>query len=72
LKFKEKHELEKLPAQIEQLEAATAQLHQEMAAADFYQRPSAQIAAKQAELKQLEAELSVAFQRWEALEQLSS
>ncbi len=68
LAYKEKRELETLPATIEQLEAAAAKLHQVMAAPEFYKQPSEQIATRQAELKEIEQKLAVAYQRWEELE----
>ena len=68
LAYKEKRELETLPQTIQQLEAAADELHQEMAAPDFYKQPSEDIAPKQAELKEVEAKLAVAFARWEELE----
>ena len=71
LGFKEKHELESLPATIESLEAAAAELHQVMADADFYQQSSEQIAAKQSELQEVEQQLAASYQRWEELEQLA-
>jgi ABC transport system ATP-binding/permease protein len=71
LGFKERQELDALPARIEQFEAEIAALHCEMAEPQFYQQPGAQIAAEQARLKQLEYELATAYQRWEELEQLA-
>ena len=71
LGFNEKRELEKLPATIEQLEAAAARLHEIMADGEFYKQPSEQIAARQAELKDIEQQLSTSYERWEELEQLS-
>lgn len=68
--YKEKRELEMLPAQIEELEAAAAEHHQVMAAAEFYKQPSEVIAARQAELKEIEQQLAAAYQRWEELEEL--
>jgi len=70
LSFNERRELDSLPAKIEQTVAEVAALHQQMADAAFYQQPGPQIAAAQAELKQLESELAAAYERWEALEQL--
>ncbi len=69
LGYKEKRELELLPAQIEQLEAGAAKLHEVMAEGDFYKQPSEAIAAKQAELQEIEQQLSSAYARWELLEQ---
>ena len=71
LGYKEKRELEMLPATIEQLEADAAKLHEVMATAEFYKQPSEQIAAQQAELKEIEQRLSQAYHRWEELEQLA-
>lgn len=71
LGFKEKHELEKLPAQIEQLETSAAELHQVMGDPEFYKQASEEIAARQAELKEIEQQLAVAFARWEELEALA-
>ena len=68
LAYKEKRELETLPQTIQQLEAAADELHQKMAAPDFYKQPSEDIAPKQAELKEVETKLAVAFARWEELE----
>ncbi|NOZ39961.1 MAG: ATP-binding cassette domain-containing protein [Planctomycetes bacterium] len=68
LAYKEKRELETLPKTIEQLESAAAQLHEVMAAPEFYKQPSEQIAERQAELKEIEQKLATAYQRWEELE----
>ncbi len=69
LKFKEKQELETLPATIEQLDAQVESLHQEMASPGFYQLGGDQIAAATARLKELETHLAAAYARWEELEQ---
>jgi ATP-binding cassette subfamily F protein uup len=69
LSFKERQELDALPAAIEQYDAQIALLHREMAQPQFYQQPGAQIAAEQARLKALESALATAYQRWEELEQ---
>ncbi|MGI9428009.1 MAG: ATP-binding cassette domain-containing protein [Bythopirellula sp.] len=71
LGFNEKHELAALPAKIENLEAAAAQLHQVMADADFYKQASELIAAKQVDLQKVEQQLADSYQRWEELEQLA-
>ena len=70
--YKEKRELEQLPAKIEQLEVDAAKLHGVMADGEFYKQPSDEIAARQAELKEIEQQLSQAYSRWEELEQLAS
>lgn len=68
LSFKERQELDGLPAIIEKYDAEIAALHREMADPQFYQQPGAQIAAEQARLKQLEEQLAQAYHRWEELE----
>jgi ATP-binding cassette subfamily F protein uup len=72
LKFKEKQELEQLPERIEQLEAKIAEYHTLMSDTGFYQKPGSEIAAAQAELKDLEAALESAYKRWEELDQFVS
>ena len=69
LSYKDQRELDRLPAKIETLEAKIGELHERMAEPDYYQRPPAELAAGQAELKTLEADLEAAFQRWQELEQ---
>ena len=71
LAYKEKRELEMLPGEIENLESAAAQLHQEMAEPEFYKQPSETIASKQAELSDIEQQLATTYSRWEELEQLT-
>jgi ATP-binding cassette subfamily F protein uup len=71
LTYREKQELEALPARIEELEARIAALHTLMADPDTYRRPPAEIAAAHAELRALEAEHEAAFRRWEELEALA-
>ena len=66
----QKRELGALPERIEQLEAEQHQLSTAMASPDFYQQDSAEIAQAVERLKDIEAELAGAFQRWEELEKL--
>jgi ATP-binding cassette subfamily F protein uup len=66
--YKEQRELESLPGTIEKLEAEIASLHEQVAHPAFYKQPATEIAAIQRRLKEFEAELAAAFQRWEALE----
>jgi ATP-binding cassette subfamily F protein uup len=68
LSFKERQELDSLPAAIEQFEADIQNLHRDMAEPEFYQQPGPRIAQEQARLKQLEEKLSAAFERWVELE----
>ncbi|MDG1874831.1 MAG: ATP-binding cassette domain-containing protein [Mariniblastus sp.] len=72
LKFKEKQELEKLPARIEELESAVAKLHQQMAEPEFYQQSREVIAQAQTDLRSIEEKLSSAYARWEELEEVAS
>jgi ATP-binding cassette subfamily F protein uup len=71
LSFKERKELESLPATIEQCEAEIDMLHREMAAPDFYQQPGERIAQESTRLKRLEVQLAAAYLRWEELEHLA-
>ena len=65
---KERRELADLPARIDALEAKLAARHEEMADPAFFRQEGAVIAAAQAELKALEAEIATTYARWEALE----
>jgi ATP-binding cassette subfamily F protein uup len=66
--YKEQRELDLLPATIENLETEIATLHEQVASPGFYKQPAAEIAAAQRRLKDCEARLAAAFQRWEELE----
>jgi len=70
LSYKERIELEKLPAEIDKLEAAQTTLEAEMASADYYQQPADIQKAKNAELAAVMRDLEVAFERWEYLDSL--
>jgi ATP-binding cassette subfamily F protein uup len=69
LNYKEKRELENLPATVERLDSEIAKLHATMADPEFYQKPASVIAEKAARLKELEQQLATAYERWEDLEQ---
>jgi ATP-binding cassette subfamily F protein uup len=71
LSFKDQHELERLPKKIEGLEAELAELHQEMAAPDFFKRPGDLIARAQVRLTGLERSIAESYRRWEQLEALA-
>jgi ATP-binding cassette subfamily F protein uup len=71
LNFKEKQELQTLPATIEQLESEIGQMHQAMAQEGFYRQPVKLITEQQTRLKELEATLATAYGRWEELEQFA-
>ncbi|MBF0213566.1 MAG: ATP-binding cassette domain-containing protein [Magnetococcales bacterium] len=72
LSFRERRELEQLPARIETLESEQRQLHETMAAPTYYRHPPERLAADQARLTAIEQELAEAYQRWEHLEKLES
>ena len=69
LSYKDKRELEKLPARIESLEAEVAGLHELMGDASFYRRSDEEIASTQKSLQELEARVATAYSRWQKLEQ---
>ena len=68
LSFKEQQELDKLPSDIEKLEASIETLTQTMANPEFYQGPKEQIASVQLEMNTLNEQLKAAYARWEELE----
>lgn len=70
LSFKERQELDGLPAVIEQIEADIVALHRDMAQPAFYQQAGELIAREQARLKLLDGQLSAAYERLEVLEEL--
>jgi ATP-binding cassette subfamily F protein uup len=66
--FKERRELESLPAVIEKLETEIAALQASMAEPGYYRQPGQVLAGDQARLRGLESQLGEAFARWESLE----
>jgi ATP-binding cassette subfamily F protein uup len=70
LTFKERSELQSLPATIEQCESQLAAIHAVMADPAFYRQPGPQLAVEQARLKQLEGQLAAAYERWSILDAL--
>ncbi len=69
--YKEKLELESLPAKIAELDAEIDKLHADMAQPEFYQQRASAIAEKAARLKTFEQQLATAYERWEELEQFA-
>jgi ATP-binding cassette subfamily F protein uup len=69
LSFKERQELESMPARIEKLEAQISQLHDALADPSFYRKERDEIAKARAELEQLETDLAAAYERWYTLEE---
>jgi len=72
LSFKEKRELEALPAQIEALEAEQSSVHTTMADPKWYRSGGAGVAEARARLSAIETELQTAYARWEALDAIST
>ena len=70
LSYKDKRELDQLPAQIETLETEISTLHEQMADASFYRHSAEEIAATQKRLRELETHVATAYVRWQELEQL--
>ena len=70
LSYKLQYELDHLPAKISELESKIESLTNTMADASFYQQDADTIAATGTELKELQAELETAFERWEELESM--
>ena len=70
LTFKEKKELEALPALIEALEAERNGLHETLAGPEFYKQDSSKLPAIKARLEELEIAVPEAYERWEFLESL--
>lgn len=71
LSFSEQKELTEFPKKIEKMEMQQAALHEKMATKEFYQQQPADIAKVTDQLKQLETDLKIAYQRWESLESLA-
>jgi ATP-binding cassette subfamily F protein uup len=73
LSYKEKRELEALPARIEALESEQSELQARMGQADFYRQPGTTITSALERLEALGNELEECYGRWQSLEsQLSA
>ena len=68
LSYKERRELDELPARIEALEAEQRALGETMAGAAFYRETPATIAATLARSEGLGQELAALYARWDALD----
>jgi ATP-binding cassette subfamily F protein uup len=68
LSYKEKIELESLPARIEALEAEINALQESMSSSSFYQQPPDIIAKTRQLLEEKSENLKTAYERWESLE----
>jgi ATP-binding cassette subfamily F protein uup len=72
LGFKEERELATLPGRIEALEMEQEGLHTQLADPGLYQRGGEAVAAAQARLAAVEAELAEVYSRWETLETIKA
>jgi ATP-binding cassette subfamily F protein uup len=70
LSFKEQKELATLPSTIERLETEIAALSQAIGQPEFYQQAREEITRSQSQLAEWQQQLSGAYERWEALENL--
>ncbi len=68
LTFREKKEIETLPALIESMEAERAGLYETLADPDFYRQDGSRIPAVKARMVELDKEIPAAYERWELLE----
>ncbi|MFC1591153.1 ATP-binding cassette domain-containing protein [Thermodesulfobacteriota bacterium] len=69
LSFKEKRELEALPAQIEALEAEQQEIYARLADPVFYREAGGAVSTSKKRLEQIEQELPPLYARWEELEE---
>lgn len=70
LSYKDKRDLELIPAKIEALEASKADLQAMVSQPDFYQQGQLAINEQLAKITALEQELEVLYRRWDELEQM--
>jgi len=68
LTFKEKNELEKLPAKIDKLERQIAELSEQMCDPDFYNQDDSKVQSVTVELSAKEKLLQEIYDRWDELE----
>jgi len=72
LTYKERKELNALPARIEKLEAEQQELYDAMSDPSFYQQDEEDIMETRARLDELDRELEEIYDRWEELEALDN
>ncbi len=70
LTFREKKELEELPALIESMEAEREGLYETLADPDFYRQDGSRIPGVRARIEELDREIPAAYERWESLESI--
>jgi ATP-binding cassette subfamily F protein uup len=71
LSFRERGELEELPARIESLEGELAVLHEKLADPELYRERGEAVAGMRQRLAEVEKELESCFARWQELETLA-
>jgi len=71
LSYKERRELDELPAKIEALEAEQVELHARMGSGDFYRQSSDKIAAAVERLGAVKCELELHYERWQILDSIA-
>ncbi len=69
LSYKEQRELESLPEKLDSLETDIEELQEQINSPDFFSKDSDETRRVLAKLEELEAELEVAFERWQELEE---
>ena len=72
LSFKERRELEQLPAEIAALEDEQHTITTRMSSADYYREGAERMKSDRQRIAEIETLLSAKFARWEALERLAS
>jgi ATP-binding cassette subfamily F protein uup len=72
LTFKEKKELEALPALIEALEAERERLFEILADPDFYRNDGSRVVETKTRIEEIEKEIAQTYERWELLESIPS
>lgn len=68
LSYKEQRELDELPAQIESLESEKGEIEARFCDPDYFNRDGEAFVKDQQRLDTLESELTVCYERWDALE----
>ncbi|TRX56800.1 ABC transporter ATP-binding protein [Thalassomonas sp. M1454] len=69
LSYKEQMELDSLPEKVAELETLITETQDKINSADFFEQPEDETKAVLVKLEKLEAELEVAFDRWQELEE---
>ncbi|UCF38920.1 MAG: ATP-binding cassette domain-containing protein [Acidobacteriota bacterium] len=68
LSYKERKELEELPARIERLETEQRELHERLSASSLYQQQPEQVSEMNRRWEEIAAEIDEIYTRWEDLE----